>query len=401
MGHHACECYNLAFACGCCFTLLHYVYNPDVSTQLIVTDDVKDVTQHLSDALRANPDTKTLSVYGHQPVRPFSVEDSRQRCAAILGSDSPRYEGKTFAINITGGTTLMALGARRSAREFDAPMLYVDTDGGFIVHLAPDGTEIHREPITVKVSVPVYLAAHGASVSSRTEWSTSAAEVEPAWVKPFREVARVLGEAGPHSQPLLDQIRAVYNRPEDEASAPITLDGPDDKTRELALVLAGSGFITNFLDTGEEFRFQLVQDGRVEQFLTGHWLELYVYDACRRSGFFDDMRMSATVSRRVDRRRVENEIDVIVTRHGRLAAISCKTGLQEIEDRDVNKQAVYELDSLLQAELMGLFARKLLVTNRRSLPDALRGRARMSQIELIFGSRLPDVARLIKEHLES
>lgn len=376
-------------------------FQPDVSTQLIVTNDVKNVTQHLSDALRANPDTKSLSVYGHQPVRPFSVADSRQRCVTILGSDSPRYEGKTFAINVTGGTTLMALGARRAAREFDVPMLYVDTDGGFIVHLAPDGTETHREPITVKVSVPVYLAAHGASVSTKTEWSMSAAEAEPAWIKPYREVARVLGETGPHSQPLLDKIRAAYSRSEDEAGAPVSLDRPRDKTRELALVLAGSGFITNFLDTSDELRFQLVQDGRVEQFLTGHWLELYVYDVCLDSGFFDDVRMSATVSRRVDHRRVENEIDVIVTRHGRLAAISCKTGLQEIEDRDVNKQAVYELDSLLQAELMGLFARKLLVTNRRSLPDALRGRARMSQIELVFGSRLPDVAERIKEHLES
>ena len=166
------------------------------STQLIVTEEVQEVAQHIRKALRADQKTKSLHAYAHEPVNPYIVRDTYERCRAIL--HSPRFAGKQFAINITGGTTPMELGAHQAAEEFDVPMFYVDTDDQEIIHLSPDGEETRREDITVQVSAEVYLAAHGASVSKCKPWGKGVAEPEE-WVQSFVEAAHLLGRAGSRS----------------------------------------------------------------------------------------------------------------------------------------------------------------------------------------------------------
>lgn len=365
-----------------------------VSGQLIVTDEVQEVAQQIRQAARGDP--KIPRPYPHEPVNPFRVHEAYERCKDIL--HSRRFKGKQFAINITGGTTLMALGAQQVAREFQVPMLYVDTDDGVIVHLSPDGQETGREPITVSASAEVYLAAHGASISSRAEWGTAVANDAP-WLKPFWQVARALGGAGTHSEQLLDAVQSAYNS-SDKAGSVSNAHG---ETRALAKQLAGDGLLADVHDDGESLRFRVVDDKLKRGFLTGHWLELYVYDVCVGSGEFDDVQMAVDVKRPVKPQMVVNEVDVIVTRHGRLGVISCKTGREVLPGRDVRTErrlAVYELDSLLQAELMGLYARKILVTNRTTLSQALLSRARLSQIEVITGAHFSDLAKRIKECLE-
>lgn len=124
------------------------------------------------------------------------------------------------------------------------------------------------------------------------------------------------------------------------------------------------------------------------------------------SDLFDNVRISVDVKRPAKPETVVNELDVIVTRRGRLAAISCKTGTEMAPGggntaQEKRKQAVYELDSLLQADLMGLYARKLLISNRVELAPAIRSRASHSQIRCVSGGELPNVAGIIEDHLKT
>jgi len=371
-----------------------------VTVQLIVTDEVQEVARHIRDALRLDPKTATLRAYPHEPVNPYVVHETYERCKAILCS--PRFAGKQLAINITGGTTTMELGAYQAAREFGVPMFYVDTDDQVIIHLSPGGEETGREDITVQVSAEVYLAAHGATISPKPEWGTAVAN-DAAWLKPYRQMARTLGEAGTRSEQLLDAIRLAYNK-DDKLGC---VSSAHDETRMLARRMAEHDMLTDVHDDGENLHFRVVDEVLKREFLTGHWLELYVYDVCVGSGDeFDDVQMSVNIKRPVKPQTVVNEVDVIVTRRGRLAVISCKTGSEmsvkreKKREKEAARMAVYELDSLLQAELMGLYAQKLLVSNRAQLPLALVSRARLSQTTCVTGHQLVDVARIVREHLE-
>jgi len=363
------------------------------STQLIVTDEVQEVAQHIREAVRVDPKTADLRVYSHEPVNPHDARDTYKRCEAILSNS--RFAERQSAINITGGTTLMNLGAQQAAKEFGVPMLYVDTDDEVIVHLLPNGQETNSpEDVTVWVSARVYLAAHGASVSLRGPWGQGIAKREKR-IQSFVEAARFLGRAGSRSARLLDEIRTAYCGPDKV----VILPNADGKERELAGKLTQQGLLADLQDEANGIRFDVVDDKLKRDFLTGRWLELYVYDACVTSGLFDDVLLDVMVSRRAEPRPVENQLDVVATWHGRLAVISCKTGRRQMED-DENKWAVYELDSLLQAELMGLYARKVLVSNRAELRGALANRAQLSQVKCVTGPQLADVARIVRRHLE-
>jgi hypothetical protein len=367
-------------------------YGP-VHGQLIATAEVQDIAGYIRTAARQIDRQPRLPRPGVlDPVYAFSVEDTYDACRRAASY----YEKRV--INITGGTTLMGMGAQKAAVELGAPMLYVDTDHACIIHFSHAGQEQGQEPIDVDISVPVYLAAHGASVRPKDEWGASVREDgDGGWVQPFITLARRMAERATDTTALMDEVRGVISRKEHTGQ----LDGVGEAEFDLAQHLAGQGLLADLQRDGDALTFRVADRPRARKFLSGTWLELYVYDACRQSDRFDDVWLSARVKRRVQRDEVLNELDVIVTHNGRLAAISCKTTREEVVEKDENKAAVYELDSLLQAELMGLYARKVLVSNRYNLPPALRTRAELSRTEVIDGPRLRDVARIVYDHLRS
>jgi len=135
---------------------------------------------------------------------------------------------------------------------------------------------------------------------------------------------------------------------------------------------------------------------RIREFLEGVWLELYVYDLLNSSGEFDEVILQANIFRGSRSEFVKNEIDVIAIYNSCLAALSCKT---EKLGGKKDKEVLYELDSLLQADLMGLYAKKVLITNQKDIPSALKNRAKLSKIEILTGRDFPDLAQRIKKML--
>ncbi len=123
----------------------------------------------------------------------------------------------------------------------------------------------------------------------------------------------------------------------------------------------------------------------------GDELEIEVERLARQSGFFDDVRRGVFIRRITERGAVINELDVVVTRNGRLAVCSCKTG------NKVTKETIYELSSLSRREAAGIYCGKLLATDLETLRPALRDRARSMGVRLVYGAELPRIA----EHLRS
>jgi len=118
----------------------------------------------------------------------------------------------------------------------------------------------------------------------------------------------------------------------------------------------------------------------------GSWLEEIVARRAYESGSFDDVKRNVFICKPTGRGLVENELDVVVTRNGRLAVCSCKSG------HKITKEHIYELASLSRREAAGIYCGKLLATDHTELSQALRDRARSMGVHLVYGQELERVA---------
>ncbi|NTV63838.1 MAG: DUF1887 family protein [Oscillochloris sp.] len=360
-------------------------YKPD-ATYLIPTPDARSETESVRRIVR--------QIGGRVVVREAvgyaQATEMLARCRAICGL--PQLAGRRVAINISGALPLIAMGAQWAARELGLPMLYVHVDEGEIIHIAPDGAELARAPISAQLSVEHYVDAHDVTLMSG---------LPPA--DPYVQAARALGQAGTASAGLLSTIRASLQQHGQQHG----MFAPMGRSAvEFALIntLLEQQLIESLPDDG--IYTVSITHPHVDTFFMGGWLRIYVADACVRSGHFDEVRCNVRLKRNQAGRTVINELDVIAISRGRLAAIACTIGsqaagtiLREAPDRD--RQAVFELDGLLHADLMGLAPRKVLVTNQPRLNSNLANRAYFGQTCCISGARLPDVARIVYAHLRT
>jgi hypothetical protein len=118
----------------------------------------------------------------------------------------------------------------------------------------------------------------------------------------------------------------------------------------------------------------------------GDALEEEVYRRALDSGLFDDVRRSVHIRKQSRRGPVVNELDVVVTRNGRMAVCSCKAG------RQVTKENLYELASLSQREVAGIYCGKVMASALSELPTAIRDRAEANRIHLVYGSEIANIA---------
>lgn len=121
----------------------------------------------------------------------------------------------------------------------------------------------------------------------------------------------------------------------------------------------------------------------------GDPLERLVYTRAVDSGLFDDVRRNLFIRRTDQQNPVTNELDVVVTRNGRLAVCSCKA-TQRIDPDDL-----YELSSLSRREFAGIYCGKVLATTA-PVTDAALARARAWGIRLVYGDQLENIAFHLK-----
>jgi hypothetical protein len=371
-------------------------YNPGGGAWLITTEETSRRAGHIRDAARDSGKCDLLP----REAEPVPAYCSAKTCSQIkkLFESSVKQgfaDPTRIAVNITGGTSIMALSASRAARSLGLPMLYVNTDENIIHHLTPDGSLDHKEDILLRISAQTYFMAHGVD-QKHGPWGQAVREDKP-WIRTFIEVAGELGRAGSRSAAMMDAIRQAY-----QPGQPYAVVCFSETSSELAKMLLSKGMIARVDSAEGKMVLSLVEhpgeEGRQKRkFLEGDWLELFVYGALRDSGLFDEVLYDVKISHNVNKVAVPNQLDVVAMRRSRLAAISCKS---EPMDRQDKKGPLYELDSLLQADLMGLYSVKILVTNQPEFSDTLKARAELSGIHLVTGKQFPDIVERVEKALK-
>lgn len=112
--------------------------------------------------------------------------------------------------------------------------------------------------------------------------------------------------------------------------------------------------------------------------MEGDWLEEQVFQMASHANLFDDVRRGVYIRKKVRDVWVTNELDVVVTRNGRMAVCSCKSG-------KVDKEDLYELSSLSRREAAGIYCGKLLICGQGDVDEAVKQRAGAFGIRLVYG----------------
>ncbi len=121
----------------------------------------------------------------------------------------------------------------------------------------------------------------------------------------------------------------------------------------------------------------------------GSYLEEQVARAALKEGVFDDVRRGLYIRRQVDHGYVVNELDVVVTRNGRLAVCSCKSGSATTPKM---REWIYELYSLSSREAAGIYCGKVLVVDQPEIPPAIIQRAQGMHVRLVYGQELDKIS---------
>lgn len=121
----------------------------------------------------------------------------------------------------------------------------------------------------------------------------------------------------------------------------------------------------------------------------GDRLERHVYDSALQSREFDDVQRNIFIRKSVNGKTVPNELDVVVIKNGSLAVCSCKSG------KNVDENALYQLESLSRRESFGIYCGKLLVMTSNEPKPGLVSRAKADNIQLVSGDQVCNIVQFI------
>jgi len=317
----------------------------------------------------------------------IEVDDEHDfsRIQEVVLDVAERYEKDRVALNVTGGTKLMALAAHSVATTAEWEVFYVDLDTDEAITL---GEEQRRKRLNSKLRLPHYLRAYGYSVPGefRSSWSDSCVV----------ELAQTLVVQTGSLQRAVARLNAIAKRAEDnnrlrEGLEPGQLDeyGFEALLRhfETAGVLVLKG---NDVEFASEAHRALAKGG---------WLEQHVFRVV--TSLADDLgiRDKAMNLCVTDRDGVKNELDVAFIARNRLFVIECKTGRLEGLRAEKANDALFKLAEICR-RVGGLGTRAMLVSYR-ALEDAEVRLARALGVELVHGSELIRLDEKLKRWVTS
>ena len=292
-----------------------------------------------------------------------------------------------IALNVTGGTKLMAVAAQEVFRSAGKPVFYVNVETDDVLVI---GEKAASQPLRAKLKVHEMLRAHGYSVSTqdRPQISRELRDLTARLIDHVASAGRALGT-----------INALARTARDEPGLRVDLSPAQYDSRSLADILvlfADAGLLRqsgqSLVFKNEEARF----------FVNGGWLESHVYEALQslraQHESLSDVAMGVRVSfGGADPRskaRDKNEIDVAFLYRNTLHLIECKTAnLAQGGKGDDSKatEALYKMESLLK--LGGLRTRGMVVDYRGQLSSSESDRQRAAEagIAIVAGNQLKDL----------
>ncbi|WKN24009.1 Card1-like endonuclease domain-containing protein [Azotobacter vinelandii] len=292
---------------------------------------------------------------GYDDLRLFAL-DVEERLHA-------RHPLARLHYNTTGGNKLMALAFFEAFAGQGHRVYYTDTAHQRIERLHPPAPP---EPMHSVLDLELALKAEGKTLRQRLDgddnWRERARQRKP--------LSRLLGE----QSEALDDLIGLFNRQlggaANRGNTVLELVHSPRGQWRAALELAETLELLN-RESSDGRHFRLV-DEEARRYLTGGWLEEFVWHAAYDQAAEDVAIGLQFTDDSASRADLRNEVDVVILHHNRLLLIECKSGrLGNDDQRDAD--IIYKLDSLA-TQAGGAFGERLLVSAQPLRHETRKGR---------------------------
>lgn len=300
------------------------------------------------------------------------------------------HADEDIALNVTGGTKLMAVAAQEVFRSERKPVFYVNVENDEVISLGRSG---HSQPLSAKLNVEEMLRAHGYTVTGGERPQVTGNQ---------RDLSARLIDHVESAGPALGMLNALANAARDKPGLVIELSEQQRDSRSLDAILA-------LLADAKLLRLKaqtcIFTDEHARAFANGGWLEYHVFEALQslrgKQSALGDVVLGLRIGFDQSTQRVKdkNEIDVAFLYRNTLHFIECKTAnLAQPggggDDRGTD--AIYKMESL--RKYGGLRTKGMIVDYRGQMsrfPANLQ-RAKDARIEILAGRQL----KTLKDHIQ-
>ncbi|AGX86944.1 Card1-like endonuclease domain-containing protein [Candidatus Symbiobacter mobilis] len=300
-------------------------------------------------------------------------------------------EGEDVALNVTGGTKLMAVAAQEAFRSEGKPVFYVNVQTDEVIVI---GQSARWQPLVSKLTVREMLEVHGHTVSPIRHIQITAAQ---------RDVTARLVDHAYTDAEAFSTLNHLAQSAEDKPGLATQIDPKALQALQALLFLLEDAQMLR-LD-GDKLTFA---DEEARRFVQGEWLEKHVYQTLKdlqgKYASISDVVTGVELefdqrSRRTGKPLTRNEIDVACLYHNTLHLIECKTASYAKDPGGQDDKAatvLYKLETL--QELGGLRTQTMIVDLRGHLADhpAHRSRAEESNILIVRGRELRDLRNVLE-----
>lgn len=295
------------------------------------------------------------------------------------------HADENIALNVTGGTKLMAVAAQEVFRSAGKPVFYVNLESDEVLVI---GEKASSRPLRAKLKVHEMLSAHGYRVSTQQQpqIGRELRDLTARLIDHVVGAGRALGALNALARAARDnQLRAELSPSQQDSRA----------LGEIVALFAAAGLLHQH---GSALIFKSEES---RAFANGGWLEAHVFEALQSlrsqvEGLSDvamGVRISFAGGTAKPQGNDRNEIDVAFLYRNTLHLIECKTAnLAQAGHADDSKatEAIYKMESLLK--LGGLRTRGMVVDYRGELAksEANQKRAAEAGIAIVSGAQLKD-----------
>ncbi|MGY4676972.1 Card1-like endonuclease domain-containing protein [Pasteurella sp. P03HT] len=352
----------------------------------IVSEMMKDKAQYLTKTF----EKKGIKVTQLKLEDEFDFSQMENQLIELVS----QYENENIALNVTGGTKLMAISAQQVFSMSSKPIFYLDTDKNRIIFISKtDNNEIIPiQELNVKNELDLYFSAYGFKlITKNTTIKEKLSDRSEKFIRLYDDYKNDI--------PLLNKYASLSER----SGFKIELENQDTKNKSfinLLLDLSDEGIIKY-----DEDIFKIDFKNRANrEFLNGIWLEEYTYQTIKDLKNIDDIAFSVDVGNhkyQLDKNEYsnenkgnKNEFDVAFIAKNKLHIIECKTQKLEKNNGIKAEDILYKLETL--KDYGGLLTKKCLVSYC-PIPDAVKNRAKELKIKIIQGKDLQRLKSKIQE----
>jgi hypothetical protein len=305
----------------------------------------KGTLQWLYDASKINIDKCTSIV-----VEPYSYDNIEAELSKVVNDEDH------YIINLTGGTKIMSLAVNDFFKDINSEMFYLTGTNEYI-KIFPGRTK-PTFALQTKITLEEYLTAYGFMVKSKS-----------IAVKPIDTTIKILNYFLNHitkdDYMILETLRV--NHRGSKLNAIETVSG-------LKELLNRFEFECNKPNCLDKYEIK---------YLTGEWLEEYVYYSVKEKYELTDDEIG--MGWQIQKNQVPNEFDVLFIKNNQLNTIECKSSIYTDidEKKTIIGETIYKSDSLKNK--FGLFVSTsiLTVSDLKNVKPNELNRADASMIKVI------------------